>query len=159
MITEQVVSPDEQVFRAHVDGAEFLAGVDRGDWRLIELVWPIALIAVSAAPRTNAPNEFILRFELSNYPVAEPTAALWDLVAGTALAPESWPKGVGRVATAFNAGWNPHALYIPCDRLAIRGHDAWKTTHRRYIWDSTKDVSFYLRLVHELLHDEDYTGA
>lgn len=158
MITEQIVSPDEQVFRAHVASADFQAGVDRGDWRLLNVDWPVAFIAVSAAARPNGPHEFVLRFELSNYPVAEPTAGPWDIERSAPLAAELWPKGE-RVGVAFNPSWNMQALYIPCDRLAIQGHDGWKTAHRRFIWDSTRDITFYLRLVHELLNDEDYQGV
>ncbi len=65
---ERNVPPDERVFRAHVAGARFQSVVDRGEWCLLGIEWPHALIAVSAAERQNGPLEFVLRFELSGYP-------------------------------------------------------------------------------------------
>ena len=31
--------------------------------------------------------------------------------------------------------------------------------YRQWIWDDKKDITFYLRLVSELLTDDDYTGV
>jgi hypothetical protein len=157
--SERVVPPDERVFRAHVAGARFQSRVDRGDWHLIEIEWPHALIAVSAAERQNGPEEFVFRFELSGYPTTTPTATPWDSETNAVLPPAKRPKGY-RVGMAFRTDWNEGlALYVPYDRVAIDSHPNWRTQHPRYLWDATKDITFYLRNVHDLLNNEDYEGT
>jgi hypothetical protein len=153
------LSPDERTFRAHLHGGNFLRGAARGRWRLVSLSWPVAVIAIGAAHRSGSPAEYGFRFELTNYPQAGPTAQPWDSNHDTALAVGRWPTGKSRVAAAFNAGWNPSALYLPCDRIAIQGHDGWRTQHPHLIWSPTGDITQYLRIVHELLNSSDYTGA
>jgi hypothetical protein len=156
---EHVVPPDERAFRAHVVGARFRIGVDRGDWRLLEIDWPHAVIAISAAERDNGPYEFILRFELSGYPTSTPTATPWDLETDALLAPDKRPKGA-RVGMAFRSDWEGGcALYVPYDRVGIDSHPGWRAQYPRYLWDPTKDITFYLRNVHELVNDEDYQGT
>ena len=154
----KALTPDERVFRAHVASARFQAGVDRGEWRLVEIAWPHVVIAVSAAPRENGPDEFGLRFDLTGYPAAAPTAAPWDLAEDAPLDPGGWPKGE-RVGRAFNPGWKRDALYIACDRTALVDHQNWITQHPRYLWSPKEDITFYLRLVHELVNDDDYQGT
>jgi hypothetical protein len=155
---DTMTPPDERAFQAYVEGARFQSGVDRGEWRLVTVDWPHVVIAVSAAARPNGPSEFALQFDLAGYPVDAPPAAPWDLERDQPLDPDRWPKG-DRVGRAFNPNWNPNALYIPCDRAAIRDHGHWLTQYRRYVWDATRDITFYLRLVHELVHDADYQGV
>ena len=68
------LAPDERALREHVESAAFAEGAARGEWRLIgDIEWPHALIAVRAAPRPGAPCEFVLRFDLTGYPVEAPT--------------------------------------------------------------------------------------
>lgn len=152
--------PDERTFRRHLVGARFRAGVDRGDWRLVsdEWAWPHPLIAVSAAPRVGGPGEVTLRFTVDGYPATAPTAAPWDAQANAPLAPQLWPSG-GRTSLAFNPGWNASAIYIPCDRLAISGHDPWLQLHRGYVWAPGKDIVDYLLIIHDLLHSHGYAGV
>lgn len=156
---EGVTAPDERAFRAAVEEAVFLDGADRGRWRLLEIDWPHALIAVEAAPRENGPEEFTFRFELSGYPNEAPTATPWDLERGDVLGREDRPKGE-RVGPAFNAGWNGgQALYIPCDRAALSGHPRWPSKYPRWTWRPEAGITLYLRLVHELLNEESYEGV
>lgn len=153
------MTPDERTFRAHTAGGPFRAGVEDGRWWLIEIAWPIAFIGVRAAHRSGSPDAFVLRFDVTNYPASAPTAAPWDLITGGVMAAERRPNG-DRVGKAFNAGWNGgQALYIPCDRLAFAGHEGWADQHGQWIWGPDKDITLYLRLVSELLADEDYLGV
>lgn len=154
-----VQTPDERTFREHIKAGAFLRGQVRSRWRLIKIAWPHAVIAVSAAPREGSPNEYGFRFELTNYPQTLPTAQPWDLEHDRPLEARRWPSGRSRVAGAFNPGWNAQALYLPCDRLAIAGHDAWIAQHPSLIWKSTGDITQYLSILHELLNSGDYTGA
>lgn len=149
---------EESVFAADVSGGEYCAGADRGYWRLISIVWPVAVIAVAAAPRTGAPDEYAFHFELTGYPGA-PAGQLWDAAANGPLALPGWPTGTGRVALAFNPGWRHGAIYLPVDRVALQGHDPWLQQHRGYVWDTARDICQYLELLHDLLNCEAYTGV
>lgn len=151
--------PDERVFRAHVERGPFLSGEDRGRWRLVSVDWPYAVVCVSAARRERGPEEYAFRFELSDYPQSPPTAQPWDLEREVPLDPGRWPTGASHVARAFNPNWNAQALYLPFDRQAILGHDMWRTQHPHLIWSSDKDITLYLRTLHELLNSPDYAGA
>ncbi len=154
------MQPDEQVFRSHIEAGPFQSGVDRGRWRLLSIEWPYALIAISAAARERAPDEYALRFECRDYPQTAPTAQLWDVERGQPLEQRRWPAGRGRVQHAFNPAWNSgQCLYLPCDRLSIVGHDVWRSQHPTMIWSSASNITLYLRIVHDLLHSSEYTGT
>ena len=154
-----MVDPDERTFRRDLAAARFQAGVDRGDWRLVERkwTWPNPIIAVATAPRMDSPDEVALRFTVDGYPTLAPTSAPWDADEHAPLPPELWPTG-GRVSLAFNPRWNANAIYIPCDRLAIAGHDPWLEQHKAYLWDPSKEIVDYLLVIHELLHSAGYSG-
>jgi hypothetical protein len=154
------MSPGERLAREHLVGGRFQAGLDSGHWRVIgELVWPNIVIAVGAAPRPGAPNEFALRFDLSDYPTRAPTSTPWDLETDSKLLADKRPKGE-RVGMAFRTNWQGGiALYVPYDRVALEGHPNWGTEFPRLLWDPTKKITFYLIKVHELLTDDDYTGV
>ena len=152
------MDPDERALRADLVGGAFLNGVTRRRWRLVAVEWPHVMVAIAAAERANAPSEHVLRFDCSGYPHNPPTARPWDVNADAPLAPERWPGGRQRVEGAFNPNWRADALYIPCDRLAIEGHDGWRTQHPYAIWSPDKDLTHYLRIVHDLLNSRDYTG-
>ncbi|MEK6251645.1 MAG: hypothetical protein AABM43_06845 [Actinomycetota bacterium] len=153
------MAPDEAAFLEDLAGARFLAGDDAGRWRLVGGVdWPFATIAVSAAPREGSPSEFAIRFELSGYP-GSATGTPWHLTEGRALSAEERPKG-GRAGLAFRPDWsNGLALYIPCDRVAVQGHGDWPTKHPGLLWDPAVGITSYLRVVHEVLHEDDYAGV
>jgi hypothetical protein len=151
--------PDERVFRAHVAAGPFQSGVDRGRWRLLSITWPYAIISVSADERPGAPSEYAFRFECSNYPQTAPTAQPWDVARDVALDHTHWPGGRERLAFAFNPGWKGgQCLYLPCDRLSIEGHDAWRNQYPAMMWSPTGDITQYLRIVYDLLHSSNYTG-
>lgn len=153
----EAVSASERLLRADLDGAEFTAGIDRGYWQLISMQWPHAVIAVAAAPRSGGPASYALRFDFCGYPGA-PTAQLWDVTTDGPLAVTTWPGGGPRLTAAFNPGWKRDALYIPTDRVALEGHDGWLTRYACHVWDSTGDLTQYLRLVHGLVNDPSYAG-
>lgn len=155
---EESMAPDESAFRAHLAGARFQQGVDRGRWRLVTLQWPIAVIAVTSAARQEAPSEFFLRFQLEGYP-AGATAAPWDLENDELLSPEKRPKGE-RVERAFRTDWEEgKSLYVPWDRVAFAGHGDWPNKYPGQLWKQEEGISCYLRHTHNLLNDEDYQGV
>lgn len=153
-------APDELVFRQHLAGPRFCAGVERGKWRLVgEVNWPYAVVAVAAARRGDGPSEFFLRFDAAGYPEAAPTATPWDPELEDVLAPALRPRG-DRVGHVFRSDWNNgQALYAPFDRVALESHDDWRRTYPRQVWDSQKDLAWILETLHELLNDAGYTGV
>ena len=153
------MTPDERAFRVHLEAGPFRAGVADGRWWLLGIDWPIAFIAVRAAHWERAPDAFVLRFDLTNYPADGPTAAPWDIVTGAQMGEAGRPKG-DRVGMAFRTNWeNGRALYVACDRVAFAGHEVWANQHRQWIWDDAKDITLFLGLVSELLNDDDYVGV
>jgi hypothetical protein len=148
----------ERLLREDLEGASFLAGADRGWWRLHALSFPFAIIEIAAAARPNGPAWLALRMHVVNYPQA-PSGQPWSLAQGAPLPVVLWPTGNERIQKIFNPNWRSDALYFPMDALALEGHDAWRTQHACHVWDPSKDITQYLRLVYELLNEDGYTGV
>lgn len=153
------LAPDERALATDLASARFRDGADRSFWRLVSLDWPHALIAVSAAPRSDSPTEFLLKIECSGYPAHAPTGCPWDADTNGILAPGKRPKGE-RAARVFRDDWEDgRALYAPWDRVGLNGHGEWPMKYARSMWHSGRDISFYLQNVHDLLNDDDYLGV
>jgi hypothetical protein len=148
------MAPDEKALRADVAKAAFRAGVADKRWRLIAIAWPYVFIAVTAKDG----REYVLRFDCTGFPASAPTAGPWDMTRNTVLAPDLWPQSRGeRLGAVFNPNWKGGtALYLPCDRESIAGHEQWRTQMPSKIWRPSAGLVQYLELVHELLHCRDY---
>lgn len=146
--------PDQRAFEADSARAAFRLGQIEGRWRLVEVAWPFVFLGVTARDS----REFILRFNCAGYPQTAPTAALWDQKTNAILPFDLWPRGQGgRVSAVFRTDWkNGSALYLPCDREAIAGHDNWRHEMPSKIWRPADGIVQYLELVHELLQSRDY---
>jgi hypothetical protein len=147
-------SPDQRAFEADAAKAAFRLGQAEGRWRLVEIAWPFVFIGVTAKDG----REFILRFNCAGYPQAAPTAGPWDQKTNVILAFDLWPRGQGgRVSAVFRTDWkNGSALYLPCDRESIVGHDNWRHEMPSKIWRPADGIVQYLELVYELLQSRDY---
>ncbi|MGB8356673.1 MAG: hypothetical protein WCD79_22435 [Chthoniobacteraceae bacterium] len=155
------MKPDEALLRAHLEEAAFRSGIDRGrwDWPTGEpsIEWPHCILWVQSETRFAASGRVNLRFNLDGYPTQAPTAQPWDVEKNQRLANDKWPKGPGNVSKVFNHGWNNGpALYAPCDRMAMVGHDPWKTAHEYWWWTPDKTITHYLEFVHRCLNPLDY---
>ena len=150
-----MASLDQQAFEGDVNSGAFLNGSLSGRWGLESLAWPHALIWVRAGDGSRV----LLRFELTNYPRNAPTAQPWDPTSNSPLPAASWPRSGSRVAAAFNPNWNANALYIPCDRIAIQGHEVWRHQHPSMLWDPAAGIHRYVRVVSDLLGSPDYACA
>lgn len=160
-MTTVVVAPDERSLRDHLGGGRFRSGVAAGRWRLVSVDWPFAVIAVSAAERPKSPTEFALRFELNGYPNTAPTGGIWDVDGNTSLSADRRPKGE-RAAQLFRTdGWagGSTAMYTAWDRIALQGHQEWADKYPLQAWNPTRDLSFILEQIHEVLNADDYLGA
>jgi hypothetical protein len=153
-----IFAPDERAFRADVTKPVFRLGQAEGRWRLMNIAWPSALIGVTAKDG----REYVLRFDCAGYPQAPPTAGPWDPVRNQMLAFDRWPRSrqgrSGLLGSVFRTDWKRgSALYLPCDRQSIVGHDNWRTETPSKIWRPSQGITQYLELVHDLLHCRDYT--
>lgn len=148
--------PDERALRADLARPTFRLGQIEGGWRLAGIVWPYVLIGVTAKDGL----EYVLRLDCSGFPQTPPTGGPWDTGRNMVLAADRWPRSKGgRVGAVFNSGWKGGtALYLPCDRESIAGHDNWRTAMPSKIWRPADGIVQYLELVHELLHSHDYTA-
>lgn len=76
----------------------------------------------------------------------------------TVLASDKRPKGE-RVGQVFRADWKEgRALYAPWDRMGLAEHPGWAAAYPLWAWHPGRDISFFLKNVHELLNDDDYKG-
>lgn len=150
------MAPDERALRADLASARFLAGEDRGRWALRELRWP-HLFADVVAPDA---RRFTLRLDCTGFPARPPTGTFWDMAANVMLAFGRWPTGGERIGLTFRPDWkNGSALYIPCDRETIAGHNEWPSQYPQLLWQPDKGISHYLGVVHDLLQSRDYARA
>jgi hypothetical protein len=156
------MKPNESLFKTHLESPIFLSGRDSGRWGLygsmesIDLAAPVLWVR---ADKRFAPDQRIfLRFDIQNYPQLAPTGCPWDVRLNAKLAPALWPRG-GHVSTVFNPAWNDHALYAPCDRLAMQGHDVWKSVSAQWWWQPTFTVVKYLEFVHVCLNPADHENS
>ena len=147
--------PDERAFRADVGKPAFRLAQAEGRWRLVGIAWPYVLIAVTAADG----GEYVLRFNCAGYPQQPPTGR--PVGPGAEHDPRLPLAGRaasgGRVGTVFRTNWKDGtALYLPCDRESIAGHDNWRNELPSKIWRPAAGINQYLELVHELLNCADY---
>jgi hypothetical protein len=152
--------PDERAFRADVSSGAFLLGECQHRWKLGPVDWPSALIAVTAAARPGAPDEWWFRFDCSGYPQQAPTARPWDPEPNQPLPFSRWPTGRSRVPAVFRPDWKGGScLYLPCDRISAAGHPNWRVDHPALAWSPARGITLYLEELHALLNSSDYTGA
>jgi hypothetical protein len=149
-----VIGPDQRAFEADIAKPVFRLGGLEQKWRLCSVSWPFVVIEVSAKDGCWYP----LRFNCAGYPQVAPTAGPWDTARDAVLPFELWPRGNGgRVTAVFRTNWkNGTALYLPCDRESIVGHDNWRVETPSKIWRPSEGLTQYLELVYELLNSRDY---
>lgn len=158
------MNPDTAMFHQHVNAADFQMGVDNGMWGICNEnseypTWPVVIIWVQATPKPNRPDKYHFSFNLAGYPNNAPTACPWNIESSNRLESSQWPKGSRFVSNTFNPGWNPGALYAPCDRLAMPGHEAWKTQFPDLWWQPDFKITVYLNFLHRLLNSSDYAKS
>ena len=149
------VSQAETAFWLHLRGGPFRTGEAKGRWRLISMDWPHATFVVRAADS----REFAFRFDCTGYPRVPVTACPWNVESDTPLDRSRWPSGRVRLRDAFNPSWRPDAIYLPCDREAIQGHQSWVHQHPSLSWDPSIGIVCYLRVLSDLLNSGDFQGV
>jgi len=75
------------------------------------------------------------------------------------LAPNRWRARGDRFGAALRSDWQGGtALYIPCDRRSIAGHEQWLQLHPAWAWDPSVGVARYLEVVWTMLNGDDYAA-
>lgn len=151
------MGPDEALFREHLEADSFQVGLAREKWGLEggpeKIIWPAPIFWVQSHKRFVTAGRLYLQLNLSNYPQQAPTGCPWNIDNNGRLDNSQWPKGGGNVSRVFNPGWNASALYAPCDRIAMNGHDAaWKDKLSAWWWTPTFTFVRYLEFVHITLN-------
>jgi len=145
---------DHAKLLAHLEAAPFLLGEMHGRWRLHSVNWPHAFVHVKARDG----RQFMLRLQCDGYPQA-PTGAFWDIASGGWLPGARWPRTGTRFGAALRTDWQGGtALYVPCDRLSIAGHEPWLQLHPAWAWDPEVGIARYLEVVWTMLNGDDYVA-
>ena len=151
--------PDRAMLEQDLAAPEFRCGEIEGRWRRISLSWPHVILSVSAPARPQSPAEYAFRFECSGYRQSPVTGQPWDADSNGPLPAQRWPAGPSIVASVFRPEWKQGlCLYLPCDRMSIEGHEAWRNDHPNRLWQPERGIVCYLGQVYELLHQSDYSG-
>jgi hypothetical protein len=146
------VHEDQARLLAHLESGSFLIGTEDGRWKLQEVIWPFVLVDVMAFNG----DVYTLRLQCEGYPTQPPTGIFWDMVNNIPLASNRWPRAGVRVGQALRP--DGAALYIPCDRLSIAGHDQWTQLYSSWLWDAQVGLTRYLQVVSELIGGTDYVS-
>jgi hypothetical protein len=155
------MKPDNAMFDLHMKQADFQIGIDEGMWGIANenscySEWPYIYIWIKAKEKPNSPERYFFRFDLSNYPSSAPTACPWDFEGKCRLESNKWPRGSRFVSNTFNPTWNQTALYAPCDRIAMAGHEGWKDQFPELWWQASFKITVYLNFLFRLLNSSDY---
>jgi hypothetical protein len=89
-LTSSPPSINERIFREHLERNNFQAGLDHGWWRLIEITWPFAIMAIRRRVGTTD-QDVAVRFGLYQYPLRPPGVDLWNLRSGKIVEARQWP--------------------------------------------------------------------
>lgn len=147
--------PDEKILNEHLTGVEFRLGVEDNKWDIVEstLDWPKRIFWIESSLPIPGKDKYYFLFDLDSYPNQAPTSVPWDVDKNYKLEFSQWPKGNERINMAFNSGWNNgSALYLPCDRLAMPGHEAWRQQSPNLWWTPEKTIVHYLRIIYGYLN-------
>ncbi|MES9841938.1 MAG: hypothetical protein ABW134_15385 [Candidatus Thiodiazotropha endolucinida] len=148
------MSADHVKLLEHLEQAPFVVGEMNGRWRLGGISWPFVFVDVLARDK----RVFTLRLQCDGYPNL-PTGAFWDMANSRWLPACRWPRTGARFGSALRTDWQGGtALYIPCDRNSIAGHEQWLELYPAWCWDPVIGIARYLEVVWTMLNGEDYVA-
>lgn len=151
---DATLPPAHAALLQHLEEAPFLMGAMNGRWQLRSIAWPIVFFDV----RARDGRHYTLRLDCGGYPQA-PTGAFWDVAAATWLQAPRWPRAGARFGAALRSDWQGGtALYVPCDRASLPGHEQWLQLHPAWAWDAKVGISRYLNVVWTMLNGQDYVA-
>jgi hypothetical protein len=98
-----ISSVGERLLHRHLRRENFLAGVDRGLWRMLSLTWPHAVFVIGEV-LTVGESEIAIDFSFEGYPITAPTVQLWDLSTDTSIPAHAWPTWFIEFITNYYPG-------------------------------------------------------
>lgn len=164
-------SPDQRIFEADLQSANYRNGVFKGLWGEPNpeecpegASWPNAYFWMAAAPRPGAPDRYYVALDMSGYRGRPPTGPLWDPEKRQTLEISRWPKGIpgSRFAQVFRTdgfSFAGRALYHPYDRSPLSDHANWVNEHPNHVWTHNHTIVDYLEEFQSLLASKDYVGV
>jgi len=158
------MKPDQSLFLSHLEGAPYKSGVDAGKWGLsgvpAEIIWPNPIFWIAADSSIVPNGKIYLRFTVDGYPTLAPSACPWDIETNTRLANHLYPRISGKFSLVFRTDWSGgNALYAPCDRGAMSGHEPWKQQYPYWWWLPHFTIVKYLAFVHLVLNPKRYEDS
>lgn len=145
-----IEEPAVQRIAAELLGQDFVNGVEKGRWRLVEQAFPLLDIAIAATEPNGDKKEYLFRFELTNYPAQAPMVRIWDPDTNAPLAREKRPQGNARVALAFQV-WGSDTVYRPWDRCT-GPHNGNAARLPHLAWRSDRNLTYILEDLHGILN-------
>jgi hypothetical protein len=155
------MKPDESLFKAHLEEAPFQSGADAGKWGMHgeakDIIWPHPILWVRADKAIVPVGKIFLRFTVDGYSTDAPTACPWNVEKNSRLENALWPRLTGKFARVFRLDWKGGiALYAPCDRMAMPGHETWQQQFPFWWWQPQFTIVKYLEFVHMCLNPLRY---
>lgn len=148
-----LIPPDRMLLEQDLAASDFRCGQIEGRWRHVVTDWPHVIIAVSASALGQPASEVGFRFECSGYRQTPVTGQPWDVDGNAPLPAARWPSGNAILKSIFRPDWKEgKCLYLPCDRMAIEGHDHWRAQYPNRLWQSARGIICYLEQLHDLLN-------
>jgi hypothetical protein len=147
-----VVIEDPSAVRVaeELGGPDFLTGVGKGRWRVVRHTFPLLDIAIAATEPDGTASEYVMRFELTNYPAQAPMVRIWDVGSNGPLPRERRPQGNPKVALAFQQ-WGDDTVYRPWDRrTGPHNFNAANLPH--LAWRPDRDLMFMLEDLNGILN-------
>ncbi len=129
---------------------DFIAGVEKRRWRIVNQAFPVIDIAIAATEPGGEITEYVFRFELTNYPAQAPMVRIWDPVSNGTLAKDRRPQGNARVVRAFQH-WGEDTVYRPWDRCT-GPHNSNAANLPHLAWRSDRNLMFILEDLHGILN-------
>lgn len=145
-----IEDPAQQRIATELLSREFLGGIGRGRWRIIDEAFPLMDIAISATETDGTASEYVFRFELTNYPAQAPMVRIWDPEANQPLPVAHRPKGKARVSIAFQQ-WGSDTVYRPWERCT-GPHNSNAVNLPHLAWRSDRNLLFILEDLHGILN-------
>ena len=145
-----IADPAAARVAADLAEADFVSGVQAGEWRVAAFTYPALDFFVMATEPDGTRAEYGFRAELTNFPAQAPMVRIWDHAANVPLAPVRRPRGNGRVNLAFQA-WSSDTVYRPWDRLS-GPHDSARASNLQHAWSPERQLSFIFRDLYDILN-------
>jgi len=145
-----IEDPAAQRVAAELLHKDFIDGVEKRRWRLVDQAFPDLDIAISATEPDGEQTEYVFRFELTNYPAQPPMVRIWDPTTNSPLPKDRRPQGNPRIALAFQV-WGKDTVYRPWDRCT-GPHNGNAARLPNSAWRSDRTLIFILEDLHGILN-------